>query len=264
LKITPATVEIVHPFAVVGFLAFSMASIPCLGEVETDSTETQGLLSIPDYSGDLWTRSHLTGDGGGVRGDLANKGIQGEIRWNQTVQSVVDGGRDTGTKYGGSFTYDVTFDLMRMGVLPGALVKVRAESRYGDSINDRTKMILPANSDGFFPLTSHLDDSIPISIFDLNYTQFLSDQIGLTIGKFDTLDGDPNEFAGGLGVSQFMNSHFLLSAPLALLVPYSTLGVGVIVLPNHQWTITSLLINTTDASTDTGFDDIGDGATWIS
>jgi len=104
-------------------------------------------------------------------------------------------------------------------------VKIRAESRYGDSINDRTGMILPANSDGFFPLTSHLDDSIPISISDLNYTQFLSNHIGLTIGKFDTLDGDPNEFAGGRGVSQFMNSHFLLSAPLALLVPYSTLGL---------------------------------------
>ena len=98
-------------------------------------------------------------------------------------------------------------------------------------------MILPANTDGFFPLKAPLDDSIPITVTSLNYTQFLSDHIGLTIGKFDTLDGDPNEFAGGRGVSQFMNSNFVFSASLALIVPYSTLGVGVIVNPSSQLTL---------------------------
>ena len=79
---------------------------------------------------------------------------------------------------------------MRMGILPGALVKFRAESRYGESINRHTGMILPANTDGFFPLTTPLDDNIPITVTSLNYTQFLSDHIGVTLGKFDTLEVD--------------------------------------------------------------------------
>lgn len=244
------------------FIAIFMATLPYLSEAGTKSTESQGILHVPDYSGNFWSQSHLTGDWGGIRNDLANKGVQTEIRWNQTVQSVVEGGRDTGTEYGGSFLYDLNLDLMRMGILPGALVKFRAESRYGESVNDRTGQILPANLDGLMPLTKSLDDNIGITVTNLNYTQFLSDHIGLTVGKYDTLDGDPNEFAGGRGLSQFMNLNFVLSAPLALIVPYSTLGFGMVVIPNKHLTISSLLINTADSSTSTGFHDIGDGSTW--
>ena len=110
-------IQRVWPRAFVFFAVF-LAALPCLSEAGTESTEAQGLLPVPDYSGDFWSQSHLTGDWGGIRNDLANKGIQTEVRWNQTVQSVVDGGRDTGTEYGGSFNYDLNLDLMRMGILP--------------------------------------------------------------------------------------------------------------------------------------------------
>ena len=53
----------------------------------------------------------------------------------QAVQSIVDGGRDTQTRYGGNLDYLANFDLMRMGVFDGALIKFRAESRYGKSVN---------------------------------------------------------------------------------------------------------------------------------
>ncbi len=252
-------------------LVVMLVSLPGLAETETEaaaegevvSIESAGLLPIPDYSGDIWTRSHLTGDWGEVRSHLASKGVQAEIRRNQTVQSVVDGGRNEDTDYGGSLNYDLILDLMRMGVLPGALIRFRAESRYGDSINSATGSILPANLDGLFPLTSPIDDDfLPITVTSLNYTQFLSEHFAVTVGKFDTLDGDPNEFAGGRGVSQFLNSNFIFNPSLALIVPYSTLGFGIIILPNPHLTITSLMINTSDASESTGFGDIGDGATW--
>jgi len=228
-------------------LVVMLVSLPGLAETETEaaaegevvSIESAGLLPIPDYSGDIWTRSHLTGDWGEVRSHLASKGVQAEIRWNQTVQSVVDGGRNEDTDYGGSLNYDLILDLMRMGVLPGALIRFRAESRYGDSINSATGSILPANLDGLFPLTSPIDDDfLPITVTSLNYTQFLSEHFAVTVGKFDTLDGDPNEFAGGRGVSQFLNSNFIFNPSLALIVPYSTLGFGIIILPNPHLTVT--------------------------
>jgi porin len=47
-----------------------------------------------------------------------------------------------------------------------------------------------------------------------------------------------------------------------LTVPYSTLGVGAVLLPSENVMITSTVFNTNDASTTTGFSDIGDGWTW--
>jgi hypothetical protein len=112
-----------------------------------------GLLPVPDYSADFWSRSYLTGDWGGVRTDLANKGIQIGIEWNQFVQGVSSGGVDHTTEYGATWDYTVNIDLMRMGVVPGALIRFRAESRYGDSVNLAAGPILPINTRFDFPLT---------------------------------------------------------------------------------------------------------------
>ena len=126
------------------------------------------MLPVPDYTGDLWSRSHLSGDWYGTRTDLADKGIQLDVDWTQYAQSIVAGGRDTTTEYGGHLDYLFRLDLMRMGVLPGALVTIRAESRYGNSVNGQAGQILPVNTTAFFPLTDALDDGVPITITDLN------------------------------------------------------------------------------------------------
>lgn len=221
----------------------------------------QGILPIPDYTGDIWDRPFLLGDPNGLRTQWANKGIQFEIDYTQTVQSVVSGGRDTGTQYGGNLDYLVRLDLMRMGLVPGGLVTIRAESRYGNSVNGNAGTILPVNSRSFFPLTKDLDDPVAITITDLNYTQFLSDKLLVQVGKIDTLSGDPNEFASGRGRSQFMNANFLFNSVEALRLPYSTLGVGVAWMPTHHVTFTGSLINTVDSSTTSGFSDFGKGST---
>ncbi len=184
----------------------------------------QGLLPVPDYGGDLLNRSRLTGDWGGTRTDLANKGIQVDVDWTQYVQGIVDGGIDRETHYGGHLDYLVHLDLMRMGLIPGGLVTFRAESRYGESVNDISGQVLPVNTTALFPLTNRLDEDVGIAITDLNYTQVLSEQLAVVIGKLDTLDADLNEFASGRGKSQFMNANFLFNSALALRLPYSTLG----------------------------------------
>lgn len=222
-----------------------------------------GLVPLIDYKGDLWTRPRLFGDLGGTRTDLANKGFQFDINFTQTLQSVVDGGLDTDTRYGGTLDYNALFDLHRMGVLPGAIIKFRGESRYGESVNPITGQILSANSDGFFPFTHTLDKDIPFTVTDLAYTQFLSEQIGFLIGKFDTIDADPNEFASGRGTSQFMNANFTFCPAISLMAPYSTLGAGIIVKPTHAVKLSSVVYNIKDSSTSSGFEDIGDGAAWV-
>jgi porin len=111
-------------------------------------------------------------------------------------------------------------------------------------------------------LADDIDDNVCLAVTEFSYTQFLSPKFGTVLGKFQTLDGDPNEFASGRGRSQFLNASFIFNPVTALTVPYSTLGGGVVLLPTSNITITSLVYNTTDASTTTGFSDIGDGWTW--
>lgn len=224
----------------------------------------QGIVPVPDYTGDIWARNRLTGDWGGIRTDLANKGIQFDTIFTQTMQSVVDGGRDTGTRYGGSLDYLLTLDLMRMGVLPGAMVKFRGETRYGEAANDIAGPVLPVNTDGFFPLGDSLDDNVGIALTNLTYYQFLSEQFGVVVGKIDTLDADPNEFASGRGVSQFMNANFVFpTSPLVAMPVYSTLATGVLWLPVKGVTISSIVLNASDSSTTSGFDDFGEGTAWM-
>jgi porin len=198
---------------------------------------------------------------GGTRTDLANKGVQLDVDWTQYVQEVVDGGLDRKTRYGGHLDYLINLDLMRMGLIPGGLVKFRAESRYGESVNGISGQILPVNTTALFPLTNKLYEDVAIAITDLNYTQFLSEHLAVFFGKLDTLDADLNEFASGRGKSQFMNANFLFNSVVGLRLPYSTLGAGVLWLPTQNITVNASIINTTDSSTDTGFDDFGDGQT---
>jgi len=122
--------------------------------------------------------------------------------------------------------------------------------------------VLPVNTDLAFPLTAEADDNLAIAVTELTYTQFLSEQLGVFVGKFQTLGGDANEFASGRGRSQFSNAAFIFNPATALTVPYSTLGFGVVVLPSSNMMVVSSVYNTADSSTSTGFDDIGDGWTW--
>lgn len=246
-------------------IAVAADEAPAVTATETAApAPSQGLVPVPDYTGDIWNRNRLTGDWGGTRTDLANKGIQFDVTFTQTVQSVVDGGRDSDTRYGGSLDYVLTLDLMRMGVMPGALIKFRGESRYGASANGIAGPLLPVNTDAFFPLGDGLDDDIAFTLTNFTYYQFLSEQFGIFLGKLDTLDSDLNEFASGRGTSQFMNANLAFPTAPLLTVPYATLGAGIIWMPTKSITITSVVMNADDSSTTTGFDDFGEGTTWAS
>ena len=220
-----------------------------------------GILPLPYYSGDLATREYLTGDWGGFRNDLANHGLTLSPEWTQWAQGVVSGGKDTGWEYGGAFDIPGSFDLMRLGLVPGGLVQFRMDSRYGKTVNSDTGTLLPVNTAGSVPITGSTDESIA-ALTQLNYAQFLGEQFAVTFGKVQTYDGDANEFASGRGNRQFMNFNFVFNSVYARTVPYSTLAAGIIVMPTKAITITSTVMNTADSSTTSGFNDIDKGTTW--
>ncbi|MEO0650946.1 MAG: carbohydrate porin, partial [Planctomycetota bacterium] len=230
---------------------------------EAGEDAPQGLLPVPDYSGELGEREYLLGDWLGSRQRLADEGFTARFDVTQHLQSVTSGGIDTGTEYGAAADLLLQLDLYRMGVMPGALLTIRGESRLGGSVNPDVGLLFPTNLDLGFPLTDPVDDELPFAITELTYTQFLSEKFAVTAGKINTLGGDSTEFAGGRGQTQFMNAQLVFNPVMGFSVPYSTLGVGFYALPTDGVTLSGALVNSTDSSTNSGFGDFGEGWTFL-
>jgi porin len=227
-------------------------------EAASAPAEPSGILPLPDYSGDFFERAYLMRDFGGKRSEWAEKGFTFDINYNQYVQGVVDGGVDTGSRYGGTIDYNLTLDFDRMGLIPGGLLQARAVSRYGRSVNDLSGALIPVNTDATHPTTSSLDDEVGLYLPMITYTQFLSEKLALSVGKFDTYDS-LNEFAGGRGRSQWWNLHLAMPASGALIVPYSMLAGAVIVMPSPNLSITAMVGTSQDTSDNSGFDYLDEG-----
>lgn len=181
---------------VIAVLVLCTAGAVCFVDDTTASDSDQGMLPVPDYSGKIGSRANLTGDWGGVRQDWANRGITLGFDWYQSYQGIVDGGFDEDDAYSTNLDYRLNLDLMRMDIVPGALVTVRAQSRFGDTVNGASGLLLPVNMYSAFPYGSDEDADVDFSITELNWLQFLSDRFALLAGKITTL-GTSNEFMGG-------------------------------------------------------------------
>jgi porin len=85
--------------------------------------------------GDVWERPALTGDWGGSRSDMADKGVTVSLDLLSTYQSVVDGGKSETDVLGGSIDYEIHMDFQKMGLWPGAFVRLFGETQYGNFVN---------------------------------------------------------------------------------------------------------------------------------
>ena len=214
------------------------------------------------YSGDLWTRSTLTGDWGGFRNEWAAKGVTIDMNITQIGQGVVNGGKSGAWQYGGRGDLVINLDSQKLGLWPGGFFNFEMEGNWASSVNQNTGALMPVNVSQTIPLP-------PGDIFGVpawNFTQFLSPYFGLTIGKFATItntSGDMNEFAHGKGDTNFMNMAFNANPLVAFTVPYSTLGTGVIVLPTkdpQEAIVTLFVMSTNGQATTSGFDDLNGNA----
>jgi porin len=219
------------------------------------------------YSGDVWTRSTLTGDWGGFRNDLAAKGVTLDVNLTQAAQGIVHGGKDTGWQYsGGRGDINLHLDSQKLGLWPGGFFNLEAEGNFipADkllkSINGMTGGLMFVNSSQINPTPVGDNFNLPA----LNFTQFLSPYFGLTIGKYATItsdSGDMNEFAHGKGDTQFMNLALNINPVLMTTVPYSTLGTGVIALPTrdpHQAIVSFMMLSSPGKASTSGFEDLND------
>jgi carbohydrate-selective porin OprB len=81
--------------------------------------------------GDLFERSHLLGDWGGARDDLAAHGLIFDLALTQVFQGVVSGDRDDDTSYVDSTDVWLGLDTGRAGLWSGGLIFAHAEGPGG-------------------------------------------------------------------------------------------------------------------------------------
>jgi len=186
------------------------------------------------YSGDFMKRTTMTGDWGGVRNDLAKKGVTFDINVTQIEQGVVSGGKSSSWEYGGRGDLSLQVDTGKLGLWPGGFLAVELEGNWGHGVNQNTGALIPVNTNQLFPVPKQDGVALPA----LNFTQFLSEYFGLIVGKLDILTADPNEFAHGQpyakGNSQFMNTSLNANPTLLMTAPYTPLAAGMVILPTKD------------------------------
>jgi porin len=215
---------------------------------QSSASNNSDMLPTPDYSGDLFSRSTMTGDWDELRNDLAKKGITFDLGVTQTYQGVVDGGQqrsarlnlplpgsdDRTWEYNGAGDFLFNLDTQKFGLWLGGFFTLEVEGDWGSSVkvNAQTGALIPANMNSIYLVpTGH-----GIAVSNVSYVQFVSTHLGFFVGKIATItktSGDMNDFAHGKGEFNFMDLAFNFN-PAALLIPYSTLGAGVIILPGKS------------------------------
>ena len=217
--------------------------------------------STAPYSGDFWHRSTLTGDWFGIRNDLAAKGITFDMNLTQVYQGILDGGKDKAWKYGGRGNFTINVDTQKLGLWPGGFFTVEVEGNFTNTVNALTGALMPVNSSQLYPTPSAVKNN-NLNVPNVSFMQFFSHYAGVVIGKLATLtdtSGDMNEFAHGKGDIQFMNLAFNINPVVSLIVPYSTLGGGFIILPTkdpNEAIINFMVLQTNGKASVEGFDDL--------
>src|SRR6476646_1696592 len=92
------------------------------------------IYPVPNYGGDFWSRSYLTGDWGGLRSKLADHGVQFEFNVTQIYQGVASGGTNRTGRYSGSTDMVLKLDTQKMGLWPGGILLVEAQVPFGNTV----------------------------------------------------------------------------------------------------------------------------------
>ncbi len=226
------------------------AGEPAAEQVATAEDAT--LFPIPSYSGDLWERAALTGDWGGSRTRLAERGIQLDATLQQYLQGVVDGGRSTGWEYSGTADFRFKLDTSKAGLWAGGFLEVHAETYFGNLISPRSGAVMSTNTD--YVLSAPHGSGTYLS--HIVFTQFLAENFAVVLGKLDTTVGDANAFAHGTGDQKFQNLAFSFNPVTLMSAPYSPLGAAVMWIPKENLVIAASAYDMEGDLEEHGFDTV--------
>ena len=239
-------------------MGFAIADEPANNsDTSTGTASPAPQVNKYQSDGDWLTWPKMTGDWGGVRRDLAERGIEFDIRLSQFYQGVTSGGVNTKFAYGGKLDYILDIDGQKLGLWPGLFVTLHGETQFGESIlADAGAFALP-NTAMLYPLPN----THKTAITGLFVQQALSKNFVLAGGKINAIDlwSMIYPHTGG-GIDGFMNINMITAAlPFFRWVNISTLGAGGLVLTDDGQIRGGLLvIDTKNTSTTSGISEVFD------
>ncbi|UCD30442.1 MAG: carbohydrate porin [Planctomycetota bacterium] len=212
-------------------------------------------------SGNWCTWPTMTGDWCGVRTDLAEKGITLDIDVTQVFQHNMHGGRSTrsAAKYSGSTVLELKLDTGKMGLWPGGSFTFLADGVWGGGIDRKVGALLPTNLNAALPGSAEpgfgLNEGCRFLLSEFFYTQVLCEcKLILLGGKlWGARAFDTNVFANNHR-EQFMNVALRNNVLIPQFLPYTTMGVGVIVNPTDWLSILTAVADSDGRAKTTGFE----------
>jgi hypothetical protein len=166
-------------------------------------------------TGNFWQRTQFGGDQGGVRTDLARRGLFFDLYSTSAYQDVASGGLKTGSAFVQNSQLSINLDTGRAGLWPGGLFHVTLESREGSSSPQRTFTAgssVPQYTGLAFPGPFFVHDVLPTEYFLL---QALTPKFSVLLGKIDVLTICDQTLFGNNYKFDFANLNFNKN-PMAL------------------------------------------------
>jgi porin len=205
----------------------------------------------------------LTGNWGGARTSLAERGITLRADATGFAQGVVAGGSDRRWDGSGRADIFVDADSGRMGLWAGTGLHTHGEIRFAEPRGNFGGQLLPSNTGAVLPLTGPGQ----FEATSIYISQRLDQRTRLLVGKINVIDllaRDP--FFGGWGTQRFMNLVFV--APPSGVVPPTIMG-SVLVHRGSPITLTVMVFDPNDRTGNYWVDglfadgvNISVGATW--
>ncbi len=190
---------------------FLMSAIPF--SVAAESSEA-GAGAEPQTEETLWTRDTITGDWGGSRTKLSEKGIDFDFRLSQYYQNVLSGGVDQTGEYGGTMDYRLNIDGGKLFGAQGLAVVMHARSRFGQDITAAAGDLTLVNTGMLMPSPGDYHGT-DVTGLTVGYTfPFYRGRLGNVMGgKFDVIDLVTGFFPSvAYGQEGFMNANSMVTA----------------------------------------------------
>jgi porin len=188
----------------------------------------------PQSSQADWSeRTYLTGNWGGVRSSLADKGVDVDLRHTSFYQGLTSGTGEDNFEYGGKFDLFIDLDGHRMGLWEGSGLSAHVEYSHGDLETNLGGTLFATNTALYFPVGTPEE----VVATSLKYSQKVGEKTSISIGKFNPVDVyATHPFHGGWGIDRFMN--IVPVAPPSGLIPVVFMGVLTNIMTEPvNWTI---------------------------
>jgi porin len=155
-------------------------------------------------------------------------------------------------RYGGYVDYRLNVDTGKLGLWPGGFLSLKAETQFASFLeSSQTGALLAPNAAALYPVP--FDDTTVLS--SVVFTQFLAKFFGLYLGKIDTFGADANVFAHDF-TTQFMNMGLGPTPIAAMVIPYTPLGAGFLLLPTESVVFNFGVLSPTGTANSAGFDEL--------